>query len=148
MHNSVNDMSLNSFLATCCPSSYLSVVNLERVKLIGVFCEVAWGPGIPCLFLIHAAEIIHSRVLIIKLVQFVSPNGGADSTPWPEHPVSEKAKNMLKKSGNWCSCWYKIIKRYFPYNKCTLQKARIDEPTFIVPQIHTFIREMPYGKYA
>lgn len=129
MHNSGNDMSINSSMATYCPSSYLSVVNLERVKLIGVFCEVAWCPGIPCLFLIHGAEIIHSRVLIIKLVQFVSPNGGADSTPWPEHPVSEKATSMLKKSGD---CWYKIIKRYFPYKKCTLQKVGIDEPTFIV----------------
>lgn len=70
--------------------AYLPIINLERVKLVGIFGEAARGPAVAGFFLVHAAEVIHGRVLVIKLLQFVSSDLGSYSTPGPEHPVPEE----------------------------------------------------------
>lgn len=60
---------------------YLSVVDLQGIELVGVLGEVGGAPVVASLFLVHAQEVVHGRVLVMKLVQFVAPDGGAHSAP-------------------------------------------------------------------
>lgn len=60
---------------------YLSIVNLQWVKLIGVFGEVGAAPGISRLFLVHSQEVVQGTVLVRKFVQLVASDGGANSAP-------------------------------------------------------------------
>lgn len=66
---------------------HLSIVDLQRVELSGIFDKVRRAPFVSRLFLINGKEIIQSRVLVVEFVQFVSSDGGAHSAPRPEHPV-------------------------------------------------------------
>lgn len=47
---------------------YLSVVDLQRVELVGIFGEVGRAPVVARLFFVHAQEVVHSRVLVVELV--------------------------------------------------------------------------------
>lgn len=60
---------------------YLSVVNLQRVELIGIFGEVGRAPVIARLLLVHTQEIIQSRVLVMEFVQLVSSDSCTHSAP-------------------------------------------------------------------
>lgn len=60
---------------------YLSIVDLQGIELVGILGEVGGAPVVAGLFLVHAQEVVHSRVLVMKLVQFVASDGGAHSAP-------------------------------------------------------------------
>ena len=68
-------------------SVYLSVVDLQRVELIGILGEVGAVPGVASLIRVDAQEVVHGCELVTKLVQLVAPDGGAHAAPGPEHPV-------------------------------------------------------------
>lgn len=68
---------------------YLSVVNLQGVELIWILGEVGSAPAVARLLFVDTQEVVHGRVLVMKLVQLVAPDGGAHSAPRPEHPVPE-----------------------------------------------------------
>lgn len=70
-----------------CLCVYLSVIDLQGVELIGIFDEVGGAPVVACLLFVNTEEVVHGRVLVVKLVQLVAADGGADSAPRPEHPV-------------------------------------------------------------
>lgn len=60
---------------------YLSVVNLQRVELIGIFGEVGRAPVVAGFLLVHTQEIIQGGVLVMEFVQLVSSDGGTYSAP-------------------------------------------------------------------
>lgn len=70
-----------------CISVYLSVINLQGVELIGILGEVGGAPVVARLLLVDTQEVVHGRVLVMKLVQLVAADGGAHPAPRPEHPV-------------------------------------------------------------
>lgn len=77
---------------------YLPIIDLQWIKFIRIFSEAAGGPAVPRLLLIKAAEVVHGRVFIIKLIKFVSSDGGAHSAPRPEHPVPKQTTRRCYKS--------------------------------------------------
>lgn len=60
---------------------HLSVVDLQGVKLIGIFGEVGGAPVVACFLLVHTQEVVQGRVLVRKLVQLVASDGGAHPAP-------------------------------------------------------------------
>ena len=60
---------------------YLTIVDLQGVELVWVFCEVGGAPGVACLLFINPQEVVHGRVFIMELVKLVAPNSGAHSAP-------------------------------------------------------------------
>lgn len=47
---------------------YLSIVNLQGIELIGIFSETGRAPGVARLILVDSQEVVHGRVLVMKLV--------------------------------------------------------------------------------
>lgn len=69
------------FSSVVCVCVYLSVVNLQGVELIGIFGEVGGAPVVARLLFVDTQEVVHGRVLVMKLVQLVASDGGTHSAP-------------------------------------------------------------------
>lgn len=56
-----------SFLVVCV-CVYLSIVDLQGVELIGILGEVGGAPVVARLLFVDTQEVVHGRVLVMKLV--------------------------------------------------------------------------------
>lgn len=109
--------------------SYLSIIYFQWVELFGIFSEVLRMPRIAGFLFIQVKEVFNSIFFWWHLLQLVTPNYSAHTTPGSKHPVPtevkhEKKNNRYKISDsrsqynlNWFCNNHTTVNQPFPYHE-------------------------------
>lgn len=76
--------------------SYLSIIYFQWVEFFGIFSEVLRMPRIAGFLFIQVKEVFNSIFFWWHLLQLVTPNYSAHTTPGSKHPVPTEVKHEKK----------------------------------------------------